>query len=125
MDDALSKMIELIPLQLGDTIEPMTGKLDADWLLFIDPCLSYDPVEVTLDINSRFLPLIKKTLQKEKGRKGLVALLTTLELHVFERHRLSTRITSVAPITIHNRQFGIVLFEKEERKKGDLINLQL
>lgn len=125
MDDALSKMIELIPLQLGDTIEPMTGKLDADWLLFIDPCLSYDPIEVTLDINSRFLPLIKKTLQKEKGRKGLVALLTTLELHVFERHRLSTRITSVAPITIHNRQFGIVLFEKEERKKGDLINLQL
>jgi|APFre7841882793_1041355.scaffolds.fasta_scaffold00891_5 hypothetical protein len=125
MDDALSKMIELIPLQFGDTIEPMTGKLDADWLLFIDPCLSYDPIEVTLDINSRFLPLIKKTLQKEKGRKGLVALLTTLELHVFERHRLSTRITSVAPITIHNRQFGIVLFEKEERKKGDLINLQL
>ena len=125
MDDALSKMIELIPLQLGDTIEPMTGKLDADWLLFIDPCLSYDPIEVTLDINSRFLPLIKKTLQKEKGRKGLVALLTTLELHVFARHRLSTRITSVAPITIHNRQFGIVLFEKEERKKGDLINLQL
>ena len=125
MDDALSKMIELIPLQLGDTIEPMTGKLDADWLLFIDPCLSYDPIEVTLDINSRFLPLIKKTLQKEKGRKGLVALLTTLELHVFERHRLSTRITSVAPITIHNRQFGIVLFEKEERKKVDSLGIYL
>ena len=88
MEDALNKIIELIPLRLGDTIEPMIGKLDADWLLFIDPCFSYDPVEVTLDMNNRFLPLIKKTLQKDKGRQGLVALLTTLELHVFERHRL-------------------------------------
>lgn len=125
MEDALNKIIELIPLRLGDTIEPMTGKLDADWLLFIDPCLSYDPIEVTLDMNGRFLPLIKKTLQKDKGRQGLVALLTTLELNVFERHRLSTRITSVVPVTIHNRQFGIVLFEKRKRKSGDLINLQL
>ena len=125
MEDALNKIIELIPLRLGDTIEPMTGKLDADWLLFIDPCFSYDPVEVTLDMNNRFLPLIKKTLQKDKGRRGLIALLTTLELNVFERHRLSTCITSVAPITIHNRQFGIVLFEKRKRKSGDLINLQL
>lgn len=125
MEDALNKIIELIPLRLGDTIEPMAGKLDADWLLFIDPCLSYDPIEVTLDMNGRFLPLIKKTLQKDKGRQGLVALLTTLELNVFERHRLSTRITSVVPVMIHNRQFGIVLFEKRKRKSGDLINLQL
>ena len=125
MKDALNKIIELIPLRLGDTIEPMAGKLDADWLLFLDPCLSYDPVEVTLDMNNRFLPLIKKTLQKDKGRQGLVALLTTLELNVFERHRLSTRITSVAPVTIHNRQFGIVLFEKRKRKSGDSLGIYL
>ena len=111
-EQVIDKIISLIPLEIGDTLGKLGDEDDADWLLMLDPDLSFDPVDVAIEMNRSFLPLIKLSFKKYKGRKGIVVLMTTLELHVFERHRISRKITKVVPITIKGRQYGVVLFER-------------
>jgi hypothetical protein len=114
-DETYKCITDAISLELGDSIASLNSKKHVDWLMNLDAFISYDPIEVALDLNARRLPLIKHAFNHDKGLKGIVLLMTVLELHTFERHRISKRITCVEPIMIDGRQYGIVIFMREPR----------
>jgi hypothetical protein len=111
-DETYKAIRDAIQLISSDTIGELDHKKHVDWLVDFNAFVSYDPIEVAIDLNARRLPLIKHAFNHDKGLKGIVLLMTTLELHTFERHRISKRITSVVPIIIHGRQYGIVVFKR-------------
>lgn len=111
-DETYLAIRDAVPIKASDSFGQLDHKKHVDWLLDFNSFVSYDPVEVALDLNARRLPLIKHAFNHDKGLKGIVLLMTVIELHVFERHRISKRITCVEPIMIDGRQFGIVIFRR-------------